>query len=156
MIRNIVTHARRMDEEHLAEQTRARRFGWTSLTLWAALGFALEAAHGFKLEAYLGDELARMLLRLGHAHGVGLALVVLVYGVSGVPVLAPRPGEPPLAGKLLRAAAVLMPLGFALSAFGHPEGDPSVAIFAVPIGALALLAGLAQLAYAAWRAPPRA
>jgi hypothetical protein len=140
-----------MSEEHLAEQARARRFGWTSLFVWACLGFALEAAHGFKLEAYLGDELARMLLRLGHAHGVGLALVVLVYGVSAVPVLAMQAG-PPLAGKLLRTAAVLMPSGFALSAFGHPEGDPSVAIFAVPIGAFALLAGLWLVVRAAWRA----
>jgi hypothetical protein len=92
-----------------------------------------------------------MLLRLGHAHGVGLSIVVLVYGVSGVPALTLRAGQPPLAGTLLRAAAVLMPLGFALSAFGHPEGDPSVAIFAVPIGALALLAGLTIVAQSAWR-----
>lgn len=141
-----------MTEEHLAEQARARRFGWTSLLAWAVLGSALEAAHGFKVDAYLGDELARMLLRLGHAHGVGLSLVVLVYGVSAVPVLVLRSGEPPLAGKLLRTAAVLMPAGFALSAFGHPEGDPSVAIFAVPLGAIALLAGLTSVARASWRA----
>lgn len=140
-----------MIEEHLREQARARRFGWTSLLVWAVLGSALEAAHGFKLDAYLGDELTRMLLRLGHAHGVGLSIVVLVYGVSGVPALTLRAGQPPLAGTLLRAAAVLMPLGFALSAFGHPEGDPSVAIFAVPIGALALLAGLTIVAQSAWR-----
>ncbi|MCZ7687492.1 MAG: hypothetical protein M5U28_55625 [Sandaracinaceae bacterium] len=49
--------------------TRAARFGWTSLALWACAGVALEAAHGFKLAAYLDDELARMLLRLAHAHG---------------------------------------------------------------------------------------
>jgi hypothetical protein len=140
-----------MSEEHLAEQARARRFGWTSLLAWAVLGSALEAAHGFKVDAYLGDELARMLLRLGHAHGVGLSIVVLVYGVSGVPALALRAGQPPLAGKLLRIAAVLMPAGFALSAFGHPEGDPSVAIFAVPLGAIALLAGLTIVARASWR-----
>lgn len=141
-----------MSEEHLAEQARTRCFGWSSLLVWATLGFVLEAAHGVKLDAYLGDELARMLLRLGHAHGVGLSLAVLVYGVSAVPVLALQSGQPPLAGKLLRAAAVLMPVGFSLSAFGHPEGDPSVAIFAVPIGALALLAGLALIARAAWSA----
>jgi hypothetical protein len=144
-----------MSKEHLAEQARARRFGWVSLLVWAALGFALEAAHGFKLDAYLGDELARMLLRLGHAHGVGLSLVVLVYGVSAVPVLELQSAEPPLAGKLLRIGAVLMPLGFAASAFGHPEGDPSIAIFCVPLGALALLGGLARVAVAVLRAPRR-
>lgn len=144
-----------MTAELLAEQARARRFGWTSLLVWAALGFALEAAHGFKLDAYLGDELARMLLRLGHAHGVGLSLVVLLYGVSGVPVLTLRSGRAPLAGKLVRLAAMLMPTGFTLSAFGHPEGDPSPAIFAVPIGALALLTSLALVASAAWRDRPQ-
>ena len=142
-----------MTEHHLAEQARARRFGWTGLLVWAALGLALEGAHGFKLDAYLGDELARMLLRLGHAHGVGLALVVLLYSATGVPLLRLSSDRPPPAGSLLRAGAVLIPSGFALSAFGHPEGDPSVAIFAVPLGALALLAGLAIIARAAWTNP---
>ncbi len=67
--------------------TGAARFGWTSLALFAALGAVLEAAHGFKLAAYLDDELTRLLLRLAHAHGVGLALVVLVFGVSAAPRL---------------------------------------------------------------------
>jgi hypothetical protein len=140
-----------MTEQHLAEQMRARRFGWTSLLIWAALGFALEAAHGFKLDAYLGDELTRMLLRLGHAHGVGLSLVVLVYGVSAVPALQLRADQAPLAGRLLRLGAVLIPVGFAVSAFGHPEGDPSIAILAVPLGALALLGGLGLVAHAVLR-----
>lgn len=142
-----------MTHEHEAEQARARRFGWASLLTWATLGTGLEAAHGFKLAAYLNDELTRMLLRLGHAHGVGLSLVVLVYGLSAVPSLQLAQGCPPLAGRLLRAAAVLIPLGFALSAFGHPEGDPSVLIALVPFGALALLSGLSLVVRDVFRAP---
>jgi hypothetical protein len=137
-----------MTPEQNDEQHRARAFGWASLLVWASLGFALEAAHGLKLGSYLDDELTRLLLRLGHAHGVGLALVVILYSVSAVPVLAIQPAQAPLAGRLLRAASVLMPLGFTLSAFGHPEGDPSIAVLLVPLGAIALLTSLALIARA--------
>ena len=51
----------------------ARRWGWTALCLYACMGVALEAAHALKLPVYLDDPLAQFLLRLGHAHGVGLA-----------------------------------------------------------------------------------
>lgn len=137
-----------MTNEQRIEQARAQRFGWTSLLVWAGLGFGLEAAHGLKLAVYLEDDLARMLLRLGHAHGVGLSLVVLAYSVAAVPAMESEPGRTPLPGRLLRVAAMLMPLGFALSAFGHPEGDPSPVIFLVPVGAIALLIGLALIARA--------
>jgi hypothetical protein len=46
---------------------------------------------------------------------------------------------------------VLVPLGFFGGAFGHPEGDPSVAVLLVPLGALALVVGLGRTAQAAWR-----
>jgi hypothetical protein len=139
-----------MTDEQQLEQTRARRFGWANLLVWATLGFVLEAAHGLKLPLYVDDELARMLLRLGHAHGVGLSLVVLLYGVSAVPVMPLSPGRASLSGRLLRAAAWLMPLGFTLSAFGHPEGDPSPLIFLVPAGALSLLTGLGLTTRSVW------
>jgi hypothetical protein len=134
------------------EVRRARRFGWTALLLWAVGGLLLETAHGLKLAPYLDDELTRLLLTLAHAHGVGLALVVLVYGAAGVPMLATREDGGRAIGRLLRVAAVLVPLGFGLGAVAHPEGDPSVAIVLVPIGALVLLVALARLAWAAWRA----
>jgi len=132
------------------ETRRARRFGWSSLSVWAAAGVALEAAHGFKVATYFDDELARMLLRLAHAHGVGLSLVVLVYGSAGVPLLTHRDDGGRGVGRLLRIAAVLVPLGFGASAVGHPEGDPSIAILLVPIGAVALLTALVSLAWVAW------
>ena len=61
------------------ELRRCWRFGWTSLAAWALFGLALEAAHGFKLAAYLDDNLRHAILRLAHAHGVILALVVLAF-----------------------------------------------------------------------------
>lgn len=142
-----------MNESEL-EVARTRRFGWTSLTVWAALGLALEAAHGWKLSAYLDDELARMLLRLGHAHGVLLACVSLLYASQGVPLLSAHPNAGRGIGRLLRIAGVAMPLGFALSALGHSESDPGPAIFLVPVGALSLLLALARLSLASFSQKP--
>lgn len=139
-----------MNDTQSTEVERSRRFGWTSLLVWAALGFGLETAHGFKLAIYVDDELARMLLRLGHAHGVGLSLVVLLYAATLVPMQSQETGRVPLTGRLLRVAAILMPLGFSLSAFGHPEGDPSPLIVLVPIGALSLLVALSLIVRALW------
>jgi hypothetical protein len=137
--------------EHREERTRALRFGWTSLAVWALLGLALEAAHGWKLAMYLDDALAQRLLRLGHAHGVLLACVHLLYAVAGVPLLASRDDGGRSTGRLLRVAGVLMPIGFALSAWGHSESDPGLAIWLVPIGGLCLLAGLFTLARQSYR-----
>ena len=133
------------------ETRAAQRFGWPALIVWALLGLGLELAHGFKLAAYLDDELTRLLLRLAHAHGIGLSLLVLVYAISGAPLLAQDPHAGRTTGRLLRASAVLLPLGFAFGAIGHPEGDPSPAIVLSPVGAVCLLTALVQIARAALR-----
>lgn len=135
------------------ETLRARRFGWSALLAWALAGLALEGLQGTRPRWYTSDELARTLLRLGHAHGVGLALLVLVYSSAGVPLLREREDGGRSVGARLRAGALLIPLGFFLGALAHPEGDPSLAVLAVPAGAAALLWALASLARAAWRAP---
>lgn len=109
---------------------------------WASSGMALDAMHALKIAAYLDQPMRRELLTWAHAHGVGLALVILAYAAVGNASGAPR------AGVLLRVASVTMPLGFALSLFGHGESDPGPAILLVPIGALCLLAGLFELARA--------
>jgi hypothetical protein len=127
-----------------------RRVGWTSLALWACVGLALETAHGFKLASYLDDALTRELCTLGHAHGVGLAIVAIVVGELGLPIV-PEARRAWIA-RTTAFAAIAIPLAFVLSAIGHPEGDPGVAIWMVPVGALALIAALAGLAHAAWRA----
>ena len=131
-----------------ADQTEVRRclrFGWTSLALWALFGLALEGAHGFKLAAYLDDALRHTLLRLAHAHGVVLALVVLAYGRGAAAVSV---------GRLLRAGALAIPAGFALSAIAPHEGDPGWPVALVPVGGALLVAGLGRAAAQAWRSPP--
>lgn len=128
-----------------------RRIGWTSLLAWACIGLALETAHGFKLAGYLDDALARELCTLGHAHGVGLAIVTILVAELGLPIL--DEARRPWIARAIAFAAIAIPAGFLLSALGHPEGDPGFAIWIVPLGALALLGGLAGLAHAAWRAP---
>jgi len=131
------------------EHQRSQRFGWTSLLLWAGLGLVLESAHGLKLSSYLDDEMVRLLLRLAHSHGVGLALVVLVYGSSGVPLLASRSDGGRPIGTLLRLGALILPLGFLLSVLGHTDTDPGLGILLSPLGAMLLLAGLGRMAWVA-------
>jgi hypothetical protein len=139
------------DDDALASvRLGTRRFGWTSLLIWSAAGVLLEAAHAWKISAILDDELTRLLLRLGHAHGAVLALVVLAFGEAGAPLFADDRSAAH-ASRLMRAAALLVPLGFTLGAVAHPEGDPGFAIFLVPPGALCLLAGLALVTRKAFR-----
>lgn len=125
-----------------------RRFGWAALFCYALLGVALEAAHAWKAPAYLDDPLVQMLLRLAHAHGVGLSLVCLVFSSAGLPLLAGRSDSGHAVGSWLQRATLLLPLGFGLGCLGHPEGDPGPGIVLAPVGALCLLLGLAQLALA--------
>lgn len=137
----------------MSDETRRahRRLGWTSLAAWASFGLAIEAAHGLKLAAYLDDELTRLLLTLAHAHGVGLALVVIVFG-EAAPTLFAQSSDGG-ASLALRTGALVVPLAFALSAIAHPEGDPNVLAWLVPPAALLVIYALVRAAIAAWRAP---
>lgn len=114
--------------------TRTRRDGFALLFVSACLGFTLEAAHALKLSTYLDVPLRRELLTWAHAHGVGLALVLLVYAGSGIAT--------PANARLLTVGSVLMPLGFALASIDLHESDPGIAIFLVPIGAVLVLRAL--------------
>jgi hypothetical protein len=126
-----------------------RRFGWLTLAAWATFGLVLESLHGLKLAEYLDDPLARELLVLAHAHGVGLALVVLAFGEAGAPLFSEAgDGGTSL---VLRAGALTIPLAFGLSAIDHPEGDPNALIWMVPVGAILVIAALARTALAALR-----
>lgn len=127
-----------------------RRVGWTSLLGWACVGLALETANGFKLASYLDDPLTRELCTLGHAHGVGLAIVAIVIAELGLPIVAEA--QRAWIARATSFAAIAIPVAFLLSAIGHPEGDPGIAIWIVPVGALVLIAALAGIARAAWRA----
>jgi len=139
-------------ESQQDEARRCRRFGWTWLAVWSLFGLALEAAHGFKLGAFLDDQLRHTLLRLAHAHGVVLSLLVLAFGGGAAALYRDdAPAKARRTGSLLRAGAAVIPLGFALAAIGPYEGDPGVAVWLVPAGAVLLIAGLGRAALRAWK-----
>lgn len=125
---------------------RCRRFGWWSLLVWLSLGFLLEAMHGLKLGWYLdvGNDARRLLLRLAHAHGGLLALVVLAAAALPVPDAARSTYA--RGTRLLRWAAVLMPLGFLAGGLFPLGGDPGPGIVLVPIGGVLLLVGVLTMA----------
>jgi hypothetical protein len=133
-----------------SEDRACLRFGWTSLAFWAVYGLALETAHGFKLGLYLDDGLRHTLLRLAHAHGVVLALVVLAFGRGATTLYGHAPAAH-TTGRLLRGGAFTIPLGFALSAIAPHEGDPGWPVALVPLGAVLLVVGLGRAAARAWR-----
>lgn len=125
--------------------TRHLRIGWWALALFVVLGAGLELLHGIKAPFYLdaGQETTRLLLRLAHAHGTGLAIVNIVFGltVHARPRAASR-----FASACLLTALVLLPVGFFAGGLGASRGDPGVGILLVPAGALALLCGVVAVA----------
>jgi D-alanyl-lipoteichoic acid acyltransferase DltB (MBOAT superfamily) len=131
---------------------RHKQFGWWSLFLFAALGLVLELLHGFKVQAYLAvsNETRRLMWTLGHAHGVLLALVNIVFG------LALETGRKSVQhvkriSTALIGASVLLPGGFLAGGVAFYEGDPGVGVVFVPIGAALLLVALFMLARDAGR-----
>ena len=126
-------------------RTAARRHGFTLLFFSAVLGFTLEAAHALKLSGYLDIPLRRELLTLAHAHGVGLALVLLAYAAVGA-----VDRQSAAVQRTLSIGSVLVPLGFALASFDLHESDPGIGIVLVPLGALAILRALYTVMRAAW------
>jgi hypothetical protein len=125
---------------------RARAHGYLLLFASAAVGFALEVCHALKLSHYLDVPLRRALLTWAHAHGVGLALVLLAFAATGVMDEASA-----RTGRTLFAGSVLMPLGFLLGSLDLHESDPGVGILLVPIGAVCVLRALYVLARTALR-----
>ena len=104
------------------------------------MGGFLESLHGFKIGFYLdpGHKLRRELWTLAHAHGtllslvnIGFALGLAYFGQWSVPRLK-------LTSFFLVDALVLIPAGFFLGGLTHSEGDPSLGVLLVPVGALLL------------------
>ena len=117
--------------------------GWLGLTLWMSFGVLLESLMAYKAPAYLDDHLRRELFRLAHAHGALFGLLLVIAAVWARSVSA-RLSRPALAG--LRFGSAIMPLGFLAAGASHPEGDPGLAIWLVPAGAVALIFGLISIA----------
>ena len=120
------------------------RAGWLLLAIALPFGVTLEALHGFKVQSYLASDMRREMWRLAHAHGTLLGILCLVCGAIGeawIPeAIRPR------ALAMIRWGAVLMPLGFFLGGILNSEGDPSLGILLVPVGALALVVALVRVA----------
>jgi hypothetical protein len=120
--------------------------------VFLVLGMVLEGLHAFKVAEYLNPSAAtrRLMWTLAHAHGTLLGLLNLAFAFSlgfVSPVLLQRAGW---ASVLLRAATLLLPLGFLLGGISIAEGDPGIGIALVPLGAALLLVSVV-LTWAALR-----
>ena len=132
----------------IAAESSARkslRYGFTALLLFVLGGLMLEFLHLIKAPWYLEDHLRRELWVLGHAHGAVLALFNLAYAA-----LLPRLAVAASAGAWLRWGAALVPAGFIGGGIANSEGDPSLLIVLTPLGALAVVIGLALCVKAVW------
>ena len=106
----------------------------------------LEALHAFKVQVYLQSEVRHEMWRLAHAHGTLLGILLLAFAALAEKHVAQKARA--RISRDLRLGAVLMPLGFFLGGVLSSEGDPSLGIAIVPIGALFLLAALVRAAAA--------
>ena len=133
------------DAEALAR--RHLSFGWWSIAIFTTFGLVLEAAHGLKLGWYLDVSSAtrRLSFTLGHAHGTLLGLANVAFAVS-VPRIKLEGASAARASFALRAASVLMPLGFILGGASFYAGDPGIGIALVPPSALLLVYALVVIA----------
>lgn len=123
------------------------RQGWIGIACWMAMGLLLEGLLGYKAPGYLNDPQRRELFRLAHTHGTLLSAVLILAALTGrhfVPV-------PRWAQAALRIGSILMPAGFLLAGVWHPEGDPGLAIWLVPPGALLMIFGAVAMALSQYR-----
>lgn len=120
---------------------RHLRIGWWSLLLFLTLGIALEAMHGFKLQWYLGEQNAtrRLMFTLAHVHGTLLSLIHLGFAASNYIATTKeyKRGEM-IRSWLLSLATILIPVGFFSGGWQVYDGDPSLGILLVPVGAACL------------------
>jgi hypothetical protein len=126
---------------------RTLRTGWLLLAVSLPFGVTLEALHGFKVQAYLGSDMRREMWRLAHAHGTMLGILCLVFAT-----VAERHVPAPIRRSVARQVtwgSLLMPLGFFLGGILNSEGDPSLGIVLVPVGALLLVVALVRCALGA-------
>lgn len=136
-----------------ATERRHLAWGWTMLLVFVLLGVVLEALHAFKSGWYLdvGHDTRRLMWRLGHAHGTLLSLVHIAFALT-LPRLAPwSPRVLATASAALRAGSVLLPGGFVIGGVWIHGGDPGLGVLLVPLGAAALVIGVATVAIASRR-----
>ena len=120
------------------------RTGWALLAVSLPFGVTLEALHAFKVPSYLGSDMRREMWRLAHAHGTLLGVLCLVYAALAERHVAE--GKRASIGRQIAWGAVLMPAGFFLGGILNSEGDPSLGVLLVPVGALLLIVALVRCA----------
>ncbi len=120
------------------------RVGCALLALSLPMGVALEALHGFKVARWLESPMRRELWRLAHAHGAMLGILCLLY-VAIAPQYVSDDRARSRAGCELALGAVVMPLGFFAGGVLNFEGDPSLGIVLVPLGALLIVSALVRV-----------
>lgn len=121
--------------------------GWWSILIFLSVGVVLEALHGFKVPWYLNvaNETRRLMMTLGHAHGVLLGLLHVAFAAT-VRLIDPDGAAVGAFGKAslcLSAATVLLPGGFLLGGLVIYGGDPGRGILLVPVGAVLLFVAVA-------------
>ena len=120
------------------------RTGYWLLAVSLPLGLTLEALHGFKVRAFVQSEMRAELFRLAHAHGTLLGILCLVFAALAERHVA-EAARVSIA-RFVAWGAVLMPLGFFLGGVLNSEGDPSLGIALVPVGAILLIVALVRSA----------
>ena len=140
--------ANRRRESRPGEMDGMMRQGWASVAVWMAVGLLLEGLLGYKAPGYVSDAERRELFRLAHAHGTLLNALLIAAALTGT-----RRAPPRIARSALRLGAVMMPLGFLLAGIWHPEGDPGMAIWLVPPGALLMIFGVIAVALSIGKGP---
>lgn len=123
---------------------RHQQVGWWGLLIFLTVGIALELMHGFKSGFLLDadNETRRLMLRLGHAHGVLVALVNVAFAVTIRVAAGPIDRGWRTASSLLVAATILLPGGFLLGGLFVHGGDPGLGVLLVPVGALTLFVAI--------------
>ena len=124
------------------------RQAWISLAAWIVFGLLVEGLIGFRSPALLDDPVRRDMFRLAHAHGTLLNLVLIAAAICARLDLI-HLGR--LTSLGLRAAVVLLPVGFLLGGLWHFKDDPGLGILLVPIGAVLLLTTAFQIGYSAFQ-----
>lgn len=124
--------------------------GWLAITVFIALGIALEALHGFKVGFLLDveNDTRRMMWSLAHAHGTLLGLVNLALAFTALQIEAWAEFKMSLISRATLTATLFLPAGFFLGGLDAAGGDPGLGILLVPPGGLLLLGAAALVTHA--------
>lgn len=121
------------------------RVGWVMIAIFLVGGLVLESLHFVKAPFYVDARLRRELWTLAHAHGTLLGVINVIFALTASRHVGDETRRA-RAAALLRLGAPLVPAGFFLGGIGAAEGDPSVFVALVPIGALLCAAAVGMVA----------